>query len=89
MSVPLMFANFQVDTHVHLSSCMTQKHLLRFIKRKLKTCPNEIVIFRDGKQLTLEQVFERYVCMCAYVQKISLTDRHTYMPALSLTLMFS
>ena len=25
----------KVDTHVHLSSCMNQKHLLRFIKSKL------------------------------------------------------
>src|SRR5271154_2415321 len=26
----------KVDTHVHHSSCMNQKHLLRFIKSKLK-----------------------------------------------------
>ena len=25
----------KVDTHVHLSSCMNQKHLLRFIKVRL------------------------------------------------------
>ena len=32
----------KVDTHVHHSACMNQKHLLRFIKNKLKTCPNEV-----------------------------------------------
>ena len=32
----------KVDTHVHHSACMNQKHLLRFIKSKLKTCPNEV-----------------------------------------------
>jgi len=29
----------KVDTHVHLSSCMNSKHLLRFIKAKLKKAP--------------------------------------------------
>ena len=48
----------QVDTHVHHSACMHQKHLLRFIKSKLKKEPHEVVIFRDGKYLTLQEVFE-------------------------------
>jgi AMP deaminase len=30
----------KVDTHVHHSSCMNQKHLLRFIKSKMKKSPN-------------------------------------------------
>jgi len=30
----------QVDTHVHASSCMNQKHLLRFIKKKIKSSPS-------------------------------------------------
>jgi AMP deaminase len=34
----------KVDTHVHHSSCMNQKHLLRFIKYKLRTAPN-VTIF--------------------------------------------
>lgn len=37
---------------------MNEKHLLKFIKKKLQTEPNEIVIFRDGKNLTLRQVFD-------------------------------
>ena len=48
----------QVDTHVHHSACMHQKHLLRFIKSKLRKEPGEVVIFRDGKYLTLQEVFE-------------------------------
>jgi AMP deaminase len=48
----------KVDTHIHLSSSMNQKHLLRFIKHKLKTSPDEKVIDRDGKTLTLKEVFE-------------------------------
>eukprot|EP00127_Corallochytrium_limacisporum_P000377 Clim_evm72s11 gene=Clim_evmTU72s11 len=48
----------KVDTHIHLSSCMNQKHLLRFIRRKLEQEPDTICIHRDGKDLTLKQVFE-------------------------------
>ncbi|PHH78515.1 hypothetical protein CDD83_3975 [Cordyceps sp. RAO-2017] len=45
----------KVDTHVHHSACMNQKHLLRFIKSKMKKHPNEVVLFRDGKHLTLAE----------------------------------
>ncbi|VFQ61235.1 unnamed protein product [Cuscuta campestris] len=48
----------KVDTHVHHSACMNQKHLLRFIKLKLEKEPDEVVIFRDGRYLTLKEVFE-------------------------------
>ena len=49
---------WQVDTHVHHIACMHQKQLLRFLKSKLRKEPNELVIFRDGKYLTLAEVFE-------------------------------
>ncbi|GAM21170.1 hypothetical protein SAMD00019534_043450 [Acytostelium subglobosum LB1] len=48
----------KVDTHVHHSSSMNQKHLLKFIKRKLKDAPSETVIYRDGKYLSLSEVFK-------------------------------
>ena len=48
----------KVDGHVHHSSSMNQKHLLKFIKRKLRDCGDEVVIFRDDTELTLNQVFE-------------------------------
>lgn len=31
---------YKIDTHIHLSSAMNQKHLLNFIKRKLHTEPD-------------------------------------------------
>lgn len=34
----------KVDTHVHHSACMNQKHLLRFIKSKLRKEPDEVMI---------------------------------------------
>ena len=46
----------QVDTHIHASSSMNQKHLLRFIKKKVKSCAEEKVLERNGKILTLEEV---------------------------------
>uniref|UniRef100_A0A6N2KK97 AMP deaminase n=1 Tax=Salix viminalis TaxID=40686 RepID=A0A6N2KK97_SALVM len=48
----------KVDTHVHHSACMNQKHLLRFIKSKLRKEPDEVVIFRDGTYLTLKEVYD-------------------------------
>lgn len=32
----------KVDTHVHHSACMNQKHLLHFIKSKLRKEPDEV-----------------------------------------------
>lgn len=43
---------------MHHSACMHQKHLLRFIKSKLRKEGDEVVIFRDGKYLTLREVFQ-------------------------------
>ncbi|MED6174375.1 hypothetical protein PIB30_068458 [Stylosanthes scabra] len=48
----------KVDTHIHHSACMNQKHLVKFIRSKLREEPDEVVIFRDGKYLTLKEVFE-------------------------------
>ncbi|KAJ6871803.1 hypothetical protein NC652_037226 [Populus alba x Populus x berolinensis] len=45
----------KVATHVHHSACMNQKHLLRFIKSKLRKEPDEVVIFRDGTYLNIER----------------------------------
>lgn len=70
----------KVDTHVHHSACMTQKHLLRFIKSKMKKCPHEVVIFRDGKLLTLRQVFET-LGLTAYDLNIDTLDMHAHSDA--------
>nr|UIX35720.1 AMPD [Schizochytrium sp.] len=65
----------KVDTHIHHSAIMNQKHLLRFIKSKLKKCPNEVVIKRDGKFLTLSEVF-RSLKLTAYDLSIDTLDMH-------------
>ncbi|KAJ6798621.1 AMP deaminase-like [Iris pallida] len=51
----------KVDTHVHHSACMNQKHLLRFIKSKLRKEPDEVVIFRDGTYLTLKRFLRAWI----------------------------
>ncbi|KAI0766452.1 AMP deaminase [Trametes elegans] len=67
----------KVDTHVHHSSSMNQKHLLRFIKSKMKRSPQDVVIFRDGKELTLEQVFQS-LNLTAYDLSIDTLDMHAH-----------
>ncbi|KAK9168100.1 hypothetical protein Syun_000240 [Stephania yunnanensis] len=65
----------KVDTHIHHSACMNQKHLLRFIKSKLKKEPDEVVIFRDGTYLTLKEVFES-LDLTGYDLNVDLLDVH-------------
>ncbi|KAH0498673.1 hypothetical protein TgHK011_005914 [Trichoderma gracile] len=67
----------KVDTHVHHSACMNQKHLLRFIKSKMKKSPNEVVLFRDGKHLTLAEVFAS-INLTAYDLSIDTLDMHAH-----------
>lgn len=67
----------KVDTHVHHSACMNQKHLLRFIKSKMKKYPDEIVLFRDDKHLTLAEVFES-INLTAYDLSIDTLDMHAH-----------
>jgi len=40
----------KVDTHIHHSAAMNGKHLLRFIKKKLKTCGSEAVMNISSEQ---------------------------------------
>ncbi|RPA98044.1 AMP deaminase [Choiromyces venosus 120613-1] len=67
----------KVDTHVHHSACMNQKHLLRFIKHKIRRCPDEKVLFRDGKHLTLTEVFAS-INLTAYDLSIDTLDMHAH-----------
>lgn len=67
----------KVDTHVHHSSCMNCKHLLRFIKSKLKSVPDDLVISRDNKALTLDKVFNS-LNLTAYDLSIDALDMHAH-----------
>ncbi|CED82234.1 amp deaminase [Phaffia rhodozyma] len=67
----------KVDTHIHHSASMNQKHLLRFIKSKMKHSPDEIVCVRDGVELTLSQVFES-LGFTAYDLSIDTMDMHAH-----------
>jgi len=48
----------KVDTHVHHSAAMNGKHLLRFIKKKLKSHGTDFVMTVSGERKTLAQIFE-------------------------------
>jgi AMP deaminase len=58
---------------------MNQKHLLRFIKSKMRKSPDEVVLFRDGKHLTLREVFES-INLTAYDLSIDTLDMHVCSP---------
>eukprot|EP00808_Paulinella_micropora_P019542 g9322.t1 len=48
----------KVDNHIHHSAIMTQKHLLRFIKHKMRTAPDDVVMKKNGEDVTLKKLFE-------------------------------
>ena len=65
----------QVDTHIHAASCMNQKHLLRFIKKTLKT-DGDVTVCRAGeKTMTLREVFES-MNLTAYDLTVDMLDVH-------------
>ncbi|KAA0714026.1 AMP deaminase 2 [Triplophysa tibetana] len=65
----------KVDTHIHASSCMNQKHLLRFIKRAMKKYPGEIVHVEEGRGQTLNEVFES-MNLTAFDLSVDTLDMH-------------
>ncbi|KAM6976510.1 AMP deaminase 2 isoform 1-T1 [Aplochiton taeniatus] len=65
----------KVDTHIHASSCMNQKHLLRFIKRAMKKYPREMVHVEQGKGQTLMEVFES-MNLTAFDLSVDTLDMH-------------
>jgi len=67
----------KVDNHVHHSACMNQKHLLRFIKSKLRKHPNDVVLERDGKGVTLSQLFSD-LGLTGYHLNIDALDMHAH-----------
>ncbi|KAI5634587.1 adenosine/AMP deaminase domain-containing protein [Phthorimaea operculella] len=67
----------KVDTHIHAASSMNQKHLLRFIKRTLRTCGDEVVALRNGQPCTLSSVFED-MQLDAYDLNVDILDVHAF-----------
>ncbi|CDJ35973.1 adenosine monophosphate deaminase, putative [Eimeria mitis] len=49
----------KVDTHVHHSACMHQKHLLRFIRKKYRTEGDTVVVTEGGQGITLKGLFQQ------------------------------
>jgi len=66
----------KVDTHIHAASSMNQKHLLRFIKKAVKTQPDEYVCMDKNKKLmTLKEVFDS-LNLTAYDLSVDMLDVH-------------
>jgi AMP deaminase len=47
----------KVDTHIHLAAAFTSAQLFEFIEHKLEDHPEDIVALKDGKGLTLKDLF--------------------------------
>uniref|UniRef100_A0A1I7XC82 AMP deaminase n=1 Tax=Heterorhabditis bacteriophora TaxID=37862 RepID=A0A1I7XC82_HETBA len=66
---------FYVDTHIHAASSMNQKHLLRFIKKKIKTEANSVVLEKDKQLVTMIEVFKK-MGIDAYDLSVDMLDVH-------------
>jgi len=65
----------KVDTHIHAAACMNQKHLLRYIKKTLKSDGDIPVIKAGTGTMTLKQVFES-MNLTPYDLTIDMLDCH-------------
>uniref|UniRef100_A0A0N5B894 AMP deaminase n=1 Tax=Strongyloides papillosus TaxID=174720 RepID=A0A0N5B894_STREA len=65
----------KVDTHIHASSSMNQKHLLRFIKKKIKTEKDVVVLVKNGKHVTMDEVFKN-LGITPYDLSVDMLDVH-------------
>lgn len=60
----------QVDTHIHAASSMNQKHLLRFIKKKMKTEKDTVVL--EKVHLFFSSGFYELLIVCIFLALIRL-----------------
>ncbi|EYC15693.1 hypothetical protein Y032_0036g3301 [Ancylostoma ceylanicum] len=65
----------KVDTHIHAASSMNQKHLLRFIKKKIKTEANTVVLEKNKQPVTMKEVFKK-MGIDAYDLSVDMLDVH-------------
>ncbi|TKR80967.1 hypothetical protein L596_014929 [Steinernema carpocapsae] len=65
----------KVDTHIHAASSMNQKHLLRFIKKKMKTEADTVVLEKNGRKVTMHEVFTN-LGITAYDMSVDMLDVH-------------
>jgi len=65
----------KVDTHIHAASSMNQKHLLRFIKKSLKTDGKEKVCMNGSNEMTMDEVFSS-MNLTAYDLTVDMLDVH-------------
>ncbi|XGW03236.1 hypothetical protein V3C99_014882 [Haemonchus contortus] len=77
----------KVDTHIHAASSMNQKHLLRFIKKKIRTEADTVVLEKvltpssnpsdpeNNKPVTMKEVFKK-MGIDAYDLSVDMLDVH-------------
>ncbi|CAK5088202.1 unnamed protein product [Meloidogyne enterolobii] len=65
----------KVDTHIHAASSMNHKHLLRFIKKRMRTDADEVVQLKNGRPITMREVFEK-MGVSPYDLSVDMLDVH-------------
>ena len=66
----------KIDNHIHAAAAMNQKHLLRFIKSKLKNEPDMIVTKdENGEDMSLSAVFQK-LDITSYDINVDVLDVH-------------
>uniref|UniRef100_A0AC34QH07 AMP deaminase n=1 Tax=Panagrolaimus sp. JU765 TaxID=591449 RepID=A0AC34QH07_9BILA len=65
----------KVDNHIHAASSMNQKHLLRFIKKKIKTDGDQVVLVENGQNVTMRELFDK-IGIDAYDLSVDMLDVH-------------
>ncbi|KAJ8002828.1 hypothetical protein DPEC_G00163030 [Dallia pectoralis] len=65
----------KVDTHIHAAACMNQKHLLSFIQTSYRTESDRVVLEKNGRKLTLKEVFD-HLAMDPYNLTVDSLDVH-------------
>ncbi|CAH8482963.1 unnamed protein product [Schistosoma turkestanicum] len=77
----------KVDTHIHASSCMNQKHLLRFIKKTIRT-KSDVYVCEDPKTkkpMTLSELVDK-IGITLYDLNIDNLDVHALVDKIGITL---
>jgi len=52
------YRTLKVDNHIHAAAAPSAKHFVNFIKDKLETEPDTVVLRKGGEETTLRQVYE-------------------------------
>ncbi|KAJ4460163.1 putative AMP deaminase [Paratrimastix pyriformis] len=66
-----LFSIPKCDNHVHLAGALNASLLLEFIRKKLRDCPNDVVMRKDNRDITLAEMAQ----MCNVTERDLTLDK--------------